>query len=249
MAARPVVDATARARIVALESQAAQRDRDFASLSERLSRATADIARLVASVDSLTATVSSLTAPGSLPASSSGRAPAGFDSLILSDFPPLLADFGGSRFALLWRGSRDGFGAGDFHGRCDGHAETLTVILDTAGNIFGGFTPVAWDSRAAKKADPSLRIFLFTIKNPHGVPPSKFPLKPEAAQQAVLCDGTRGPGLRDISVADNCNAGNVCYSTNFGWCYENSTGLPGETFFTGAGKFTVREIEVFEITK
>jgi hypothetical protein len=62
------------------------------------------------------------------------------DSAIISDFPEIFAEFSGKRFSLLLRGSRDGFAAGDFHSRCDGHANTLTVILDTNGNVLGGFT-------------------------------------------------------------------------------------------------------------
>jgi hypothetical protein len=73
--------------------------------------------------------------------------PAGFASLIVADFPALFAEFRRKRFTLLWRGSRDGFGVGDSHGRCDGHTNTLTLIEDTEGNIFGGFTPVEWASR------------------------------------------------------------------------------------------------------
>jgi hypothetical protein len=69
------------------------------------------------------------------------------DSVIVSDFPAIFAEFRGKRFSLLWRGCRDGFGASQFHGRCDGHGNTLIVILDTEGNIFGGFTPVVWESR------------------------------------------------------------------------------------------------------
>jgi hypothetical protein len=69
------------------------------------------------------------------------------DSLIVADFQALFAEFGGKRFVLLWRGSRDGFAACDFHCRCDGRAPTLTLIQDTEGNIFRGFTPVEWDSR------------------------------------------------------------------------------------------------------
>jgi hypothetical protein len=46
---------------------------------------------------------------------------------------------GVSKFSLLWRGSRDGFGASQFHGRYDSHANSLTLIWDTNGNIFGGF--------------------------------------------------------------------------------------------------------------
>jgi hypothetical protein len=39
-----------------------------------------------------------------------------------------------------------GFRASEIHCRCDGNAYTLTVILDTEGNIFGGLTPVKWES-------------------------------------------------------------------------------------------------------
>jgi hypothetical protein len=67
--------------------------------------------------------------------------PAGFASLIVADFPALFAEFCQERFALLWRGSRDGFDAHDFHGRRDGHAPTLALTEDTERNIFGGFTP------------------------------------------------------------------------------------------------------------
>jgi hypothetical protein len=62
-------------------------------------------------------------------------APAGFASLIVADFLPLFAEFGGKRFALLWRGSHEGFGGRDFHARCDGHASTLALIQDKAGTF------------------------------------------------------------------------------------------------------------------
>jgi hypothetical protein len=74
-------------------------------------------------------------------------APAGFASLIVADFSALFAEFRGRRFTLLWCGSRDGFHTCDFHRRCEGHAPTLTLIQDTGGGIFGGFTPVQWESR------------------------------------------------------------------------------------------------------
>jgi hypothetical protein len=40
-------------------------------------------------------------------------------SLIVWDFPEILAGFRSNRFALLWWGSRDGFGWRDFHNRCE----------------------------------------------------------------------------------------------------------------------------------
>jgi hypothetical protein len=102
--------------------------------------------------------------------------PARLDSLIVSEYPPLFEEFRMKRWTVLWRGSRDGFTAKEFHRRCDGHANTLTLILDTKGNAFGGFTPVEWESRVWKgdgrnclKGHDSLRSFLFTLRNPHGV--------------------------------------------------------------------------------
>jgi hypothetical protein len=173
------------------------------------------------------------------------RAPAGFASLIVADFPALFAEFAGKRFTLLWRGSRDGFGAGDFHSRCDGHAPTLTLIQDTDGNIFGGFTPVEWDSHGGNKADPSLKSFLFTLKNPHNCPARKFALKAQSKAKAILCWSGRGPSFRDISVSGNRTDS---YTELFGCNYTNDTGVKGKTVLTGSEHFTVKEIEVFDIT-
>jgi hypothetical protein len=66
-------------------------------------------------------------------------------------FPKLFDEFREKRFGLLWRGSRDGFCSDEFHRRCNGHQKTLTVILDTHENIFGGFTPLTWESSTKGK--------------------------------------------------------------------------------------------------
>jgi hypothetical protein len=124
--------------------------------------------------------------------------PSEWNSAIVPEFPGLFEDFREKQFTLLWRGSRDGFGRGDFHRRCDRHRNTLTVILDTDGNIFGGFTRVEWESRAWNmklgcennlgKADPSLKSFLFTLRNPHNVPARRFALKAEMKDKAISCE-------------------------------------------------------------
>jgi hypothetical protein len=95
-------------------------------------------------------------------------------SVIVRDLETNFAEFGWKRFYLWWRGSRQGFGSRDFHHFCDGHANTLTVILDTNDNIFDGFNPVAWDSTTSWKADTSLQSFLFTLSNPRNIPPGTF---------------------------------------------------------------------------
>jgi hypothetical protein len=174
----------------------------------------------------------------------------GLNSAIVRDFPKLFEDFKDKQFSLLWRGSRDGFGIDDFHRCCDGHPNTLTVILDTDENIFGGFTPVEWESptQFRTKADLSLKSFLFTLKNPHSFPARKFALKARKKNEALLCWSTRGPDFCDIGVCDNSNASTGSYTSNFGDSYINDTRLDGKTFFTGSHNFQVKEIEVFEIT-
>ena len=46
--------------------------------------------------------------------------------------------------SLIYQATRDGFRASDFHSKCDGFLNTLTVIKSSNGNIFGGFATVDW---------------------------------------------------------------------------------------------------------
>jgi hypothetical protein len=188
-------------------------------------------------------------------------APEGFASLIVADFPVLFAEFRWKHFTLLWRGSGDGFGAGCFHSRCDGHAPTLALIQDSGGNVFGGFPPVEWESRKhdivqskalgrdnCLKADPSLNSFDLTLKNPHNFPAREFALKAEMKDKAIYCEASRSYDLNDIVVLDNCNRNPNSDTASFEIRYANDSSLNGRTFFTGSHTFTVKEIEVFEIT-
>jgi hypothetical protein len=176
------------------------------------------------------------------------------NSEIISDFPEIFAEFQGKQISLLWRSSRDSFKARDFHRRCDGHANILTMILDTKGNIFGGFTPVKWESliwrgdiEDSAKGDDSLKSFVFTLKNPHNLPARKFALKDEKKWRAIDCSSEGGPTFDyDLGVCDDSNA-NTDSHTGLGSVYINDTGLDGEIILTGSKCFQVKEIEVFEI--
>jgi hypothetical protein len=203
----------------------------------------------IAPVPDETCPAATAAAPAQNPASPTVALPRSeWNSAIFLEFPKLFEDFKDKQFILLWRGGRDGFGARQFHNRCNAHSNTLTVILDTKGNIFGGFTPLKWNSMSCTKGDPTLKSFLFTLRNPHNFPARRFVLKAEAKDRAMSCSVDAGPCFCDIGVADNCNANTVSYTQHFGLCYTNDTGLKGETFFTGSKNFQVKEIEVFEIT-
>jgi hypothetical protein len=152
------------------------------------------------------------------------------------------------RYSLLWRGSRDGFRARDFHRCCDGRSPTLTLVSDTDGNIFGGFTAAEWEGPllATRKGDSSGRHLLFTVRNPHNLPAQVFPVKPDCQSSAITVSSHHGPcfGECDLLICDCCDA-NASHARGFGSSYENTTGVEGRAVFTGSDAFTVKEIEVF----
>jgi hypothetical protein len=174
------------------------------------------------------------------------------DSRILSYFPAIFNDFHSKRFSLLWRGSRDGFNPSDFHARCDRHANTMTLIEDTTGAVFGGFTPVAWESCGTwngktdsedncRKGDPSGESFLFRLKHSTLATPAKFGLADK--EKAIWCSSERGPSFGyNLFIHANCNTTQDSASRATGEGYATDGGQ-----LAGALKFTVREIEVFEL--
>jgi hypothetical protein len=99
-----------------------------------------------------------------------------FELNIVSDFPAIFKEFENQTFRLLYRGTRDGFGASNFHAKCDEQSNTLVIILSTEGYIFGGFSPTAWDSTSSHKAYNTGKSFLFRLKNPRNSEPKIFPI-------------------------------------------------------------------------
>jgi hypothetical protein len=173
------------------------------------------------------------------------------DSKTISSIPNIFSVFTGKGFELLYRGSRDGFGADAFHGRCDGHPNTVTLVLSTTGCIFGGYTPLAWSFEGGSVSDPSLDSFLFTIKNPHNLPPRIFKLK--QAKNAIYGQtgygpkfGDAAPWSADLYVCSQCQTSGNSYS-NLGKAYVNDSGISGNHVLTGSQDFLVQEIEVFEV--
>eukprot|EP01083_Nonionella_stella_P178459 630446_1 len=64
------------------------------------------------------------------------------------------------RWRLLYRGSRDGFAANVFHNKCDGKANTLSIIRTNSNNVFGGYASVPWKGDGSYAADNDAFIFL-----------------------------------------------------------------------------------------
>jgi hypothetical protein len=171
----------------------------------------------------------------------------GFNSKILSEIPPVLSEFENKRWILRYRGTRDGFRASNFHSKCNGKKNTITIIETTKGYVFGGYTPVKWDSSGSAKTDGTRESFLFNFRNPRNIASRKFTLSNSSI--AIACHDKYGPVFGrgyDIYIADVSNI-NATSGSIIGSGYVNDTGVPGQEVFAGEQHFTVKEIEVFTI--
>ena len=153
------------------------------------------------------------------------------------------------QFKLLYRATRDGFAAADFHAKCDHQSRTLTIIKTTDGYIFGGYTAVAWESSGDPKVDPN--AFLFTSVNSLSKP-LLIPFK-VGSTNTIYCNATYGPTFgsgHDIKIANSSNTTTDSYS-NLGCSFDFNLFSPGTTqarsFLAGSYLFQTSEIEVFQL--
>jgi hypothetical protein len=152
------------------------------------------------------------------------------------------------KWTLLYRGTRDGFGAKEFHSKCDNKSPTLSIFKAKQSKfIFGGFTAVSWDGSSGWKSDPC--AFLFSLTNKYNQP-IKMKINPNRHEWAIYCHSEYGPIFGDdISIANNSNTTmNSCY--NLGYCYKHpqyeNRSNEVRTFLAGSHRFQLDEIEVYQ---
>jgi hypothetical protein len=157
------------------------------------------------------------------------------------------------KWSLLYRATRDGFEVRDFHSKCDGHSNTLTILkAKQSGFIFGGYTTVHWESKSQSiyKSDPN--AFIFSLTNKDNTP-LKMKVAPNKHQYAIGCYCGYGPwftGGIHIGYNANTNMGsNFCYS-NLGYVYSHPQYVyctdEAKSFLTGSQTFQLDEIEVYQ---
>ena len=157
-----------------------------------------------------------------------------------------------TKWILLYRASRDGFSSKDFHMKCDGHGNTLTLYKTfESSHVFGGFTEATWESNIAlHKLDPNAFIFSLANKTNKFC---KIKVEPSKAQYAIYCNLNRGPsfGLSDISISEHARnrksssvLGNA-YKLNEDQVREEEEGEKSY-FLDGSFNFLLSEIEVFQ---
>lgn len=152
---------------------------------------------------------------------------------------------------LIYRASRDGWKAQDFHKKCDYKANTMTVIRSTNHCIFGGFTPIRWNSNETLAGDG--RTFIFSLVNAHGDEPVKMENNGPFCNNnnSIWCSEDYGPcfGEMDIVLYDQPHLRDDNF-THLGYAFKLKGYKLGEErtkkYLTGDYTFTPKEIEVFQ---
>ncbi len=137
------------------------------------------------------------------------------------------------KWSLLYRGTRDGFRSNDFHSKCDGHSNTLTIFKAKENSyIFEGFTTVEWDTSSKWKSDAN--AFLFSLTNKDNQP-LKMKINTNKHQSAFRCNSEFSPIFGcDICIGNNANTtmdsrsnlGHTYKHPQYGWrTYRASTFL------------------------
>ena len=135
---------------------------------------------------------------------------------------------------MIFRASRDGFKAIDFHKKCDGKSNTVTFILSKTGKIFGGFTDVSWDSETDAKEGSNGFIFSLDNKEIYYNINLKFNIR---------CLADYGPifGNFDLYLSNDCNKNKSSINS---YAYDT---LGKENIIAGNKYFYVEDYEVYEL--
>ena len=150
----------------------------------------------------------------------------------------------------VYRASRDGFESYAFHDRCDDKPRLLTIVREKAhGWLFGGFTAVGFRSKLCGYYEDRA-AFIFTLTNPSGFPPTKFP---STGRRAIFsspgCLINFGGGRGDDLIIGDCANENATSEHELGFAYKLPPGVPARSsLFTGSRRgWLVAEVVAFVV--
>ena len=162
----------------------------------------------------------------------------------------LLEWTGAKNMELLYRGTRDGMNNKTFYEKCSNKGQSITIIKNDKGNIFGGYASISWVLEKDDKDYSAPESFLYTLTNIFNIEPTKFPSKKD--KKEIRCYPSYGPLFgygTDLGLyEDFINQGGW---SNFGESFSDIIGK-GRSIFTGDSnnnnvKIKIKEIEVFKI--
>ncbi len=146
-------------------------------------------------------------------------------------------------FKQLYKATKNGDTRSQFHSKCDGTSNTLSLFLSQGGYRFGGFTTASWDSSTGNKADKNAFLFsLDRLKVFHNIHPEK---------RAICCNGSYGP---IFGAASDLYINNDPFlSSNETRTYTNSSNCTfgGDDYKlserTDNSFYRLKELEVYEV--
>jgi hypothetical protein len=156
-------------------------------------------------------------------------------------------------FKLVYRGTRDGDSAKEFHKRCDKIGQNITLVQTDKDKIFGGFTKCNWEipekylkemeedtESGIKKKDTY--SFCFTLGSQKNI----YEFCQDENKEAIFCSPKFGPTFcNNIFAINNKFLKNGGYSTKKKTsCFE---GQKEDYELTGEKNFKIKELEVYEI--
>ena len=141
------------------------------------------------------------------------------------------------KFTLLFKASRNGYSSSNFHSKCDGKNNTVTLVETLNGRRFGGFTDAQWDQSSSYKTGSN--GFIFSLDN------NEIYYNKDNRYN-IYCNSSYGPtfgGGNDFYICDSCNSSNSS-GDNSGHSYETN----GKQYaLAGSNNFLVRDYEVFQL--
>ncbi|GBB93006.1 hypothetical protein RclHR1_00210002 [Rhizophagus clarus] len=141
------------------------------------------------------------------------------------------------KFNLLYRASRDGNTATEFHTKCDNKGATIAIVkIKNSEQIVGGYNPLHWDLSYRYKSTNESFIFSFTNKN--DLQTAKM-VYSSGDQHSIYCGPIHGPSFGSGLYVNYNNNPNVWCSTHTS-CY-SSINLPKS--------MSVDNYEVFQVIR
>jgi hypothetical protein len=156
---------------------------------------------------------------------------------------------------LVFRASRDGFKAMEFHSKCENISPSIVIAKTEYGKIIGGYTGLEWKVATKEheiKGDPSSFIFSFDLKERYLPKDPKYCISHSINSGPIFgCSYSKNYGpmlstsyLPDFEIINECNV-KKCEHFEIGNNY-NYSGTK-EEFFGNDGPFKIEDYELYRI--
>ncbi|XP_033734785.1 interferon-induced protein 44-like [Pecten maximus] len=98
---------------------------------------------------------------------------------------------GPKSFIKVYSAKEDGCSAVEFHKKCDNIGATLTLIYNSAGEVYGGYTSVSWQSVPTKQPVYDNTAFLCLLRKEGKTDAMKYQIN--LPPSAIMLDSQSGP--------------------------------------------------------